>query len=332
MGWAFEGKPLDYPHRPVLVQKVLEDLITDPEGIYIDGTVGSGGHSEAIGKRIGKRGQLLCLDRDSEAIRISTQRLGFLGERVRIIRASYGSADQVLRDLGWGRAHGILLDLGMSGFQLDESGRGFSFNRDEPLDMRMDPDAGVTAEHLVHHLSEKELEEILRQYGEEKRARAIARRIGQERKTKPIRSSLHLAHVIESVVPRPRRAGAKHPATRTFQALRIAVNKELEHLASILDKSPALLAAGGRLVILSYHSLEDRMVKHAMVRWEKGCECPPTLPQCGCGKEPLFRRLHKKGVRPEPEEIEDNPRARSAVLRAAERIPTHDTSDQGLRN
>ncbi len=323
---------MEYPHRPVLVQEVLEDLITDPDGTYIDGTVGSGGHSEAIGRRIGGRGRLLCLDRDSEAIRISRERLSFLGERARIIRASYRSADQVLRDLGWGKAHGILLDLGMSGFQLEQSGRGFSFYRDEPLDMRMDPDAGITAEHLIHHLSEEELEAILRHYGEERRARAIARRIGQERKTKPILSSLHLAHLVESVVPRPRRAGAKHPATRTFQALRIAVNKELEHLASFLDKSPDLLAGSGRLVILSYHSLEDRMVKQAMMDWEKGCQCPPTLPQCGCGKEPLFRRLHKKGIRPAPKEIEENPRARSAILRAAERIPTHDTSDQGLRN
>jgi 16S rRNA (cytosine1402-N4)-methyltransferase len=323
---------LEYPHRPVLVQEVLEDLITAPDGTYIDGTVGSGGHSEAIGRRIEGHGRLLCLDRDSEAIRISKQRLSFLGQRVRFIRASYGSADQVLRDLGWGKAHGILLDLGMSGFQLEQSGRGFSFQRDEPLDMRMDPDEGVTAEHLIQHLSEKELETILREYGEERRARAIARRIGQERKTKPILSSLSLARLIESVVPRSRRPGAKHPATRTFQALRIAVNKELEHLASFLGKSPDLLAAGGRLVILSYHSLEDRMVKQAMMDWEKGCQCPPTLPRCGCGKEPLFRRIHRKAIRPGPKEIEENPRARSAVLRAAERIPNHDTSDQGLRN
>jgi 16S rRNA (cytosine1402-N4)-methyltransferase len=323
---------LEYPHRPVLVQEVLEDLLTDPEGTYVDGTVGSGGHSEEIGRRIEGRGRLLCLDRDAEAIRISKQRLSFLGERVRFAKASYGSADQVLRDLGWGKAHGILLDLGMSGFQLEHSGRGFSFHRDEPLDMRMDPEAGATAGELIHHLSEKELEDILRQYGEERRARAIARRIGQERKTTPILSSLHLARLVESVVPRPRRAGAKHPATRTFQALRIAVNKELEHLASFLDKSPALLAESGRLVVLSYHSLEDRRVKQAMMGWEKGCQCPPDLPQCACGKEPLFRRLHKKGIRPGPGEIEENPRARSAVLRAAERIATHDTSHQGLRN
>lgn len=323
---------MEYPHKPVLVQEVLKDLLTAPDGTYIDGTVGSGGHSEAIGRKIKERGRLLCLDRDPEAIRISKQRLSFLGERVRFTKASYASVDQVLRDLGWGKAHGILLDLGMSGFQLDQSGRGFSFQRDEPLDMRMDPDAGVTAEHLVQHLPEKDIETILREYGEEKRARAISRRIVQERKSKPILSSLQLVHLVESLVPRSRRAGAKHPATRTFQALRIAVNKELDHLSSFLGKTAALLIPGGRLVILSYHSLEDRMVKQAMTDWERGCQCPPTLPQCGCGKKPLFRRLHKKGIRPGPEEIEENPRARSAVLRAAERIPTHDTGDQGLGN
>jgi len=323
---------LEFFHQPVLVQEVLEDLITAPDGVYIDGTVGSGGHSEAIGRRIQGRGQLLCVDRDSEAIRISKQRLGFLGEEVRFVRASYTDVDQLLRDLGWRKAHGILLDLGMSSFQLEQSGRGFSFYRDEPLDMRMDPDAGVTAEHLIRHLSEKEIEEILRKYGEETRARAIARRITQERKTKPIVSSLQLARLIESVVPRSRRRGAKHPATRTFQALRIAVNKELEHLASFLDKCPSLLCGGGRVVILSYHSLEDRKVKQTMMHWEKGCECPPTLPQCCCGKARLFRRLHKKGIKPDPKEIEENPRARSAVLRAAERITTHDTSHQGFRD
>jgi 16S rRNA (cytosine1402-N4)-methyltransferase len=323
---------VEYPHKPVLVQEVLEDLITAPDGTYVDGTVGSGGHSEAIGRRIGGRGRLLCLDRDSEGIRISQERLSFLGERVRFIKASFGSAGEVLRDLGWGKAHGILLDLGMSSFQLDRSGRGFSFQRDEPLDMRMDPDAGATAEQLIQHLSEKEIEAILRDYGEEKRARAIARRIGQERKIKPIRTSLQLSRLVESVAPRSHRAGAKHPATRTFQALRIAVNKELDHLAAFLGQSPEILNPGGRVVILSYHSLEDRMVKQAMMDWERGCQCPPTLPQCCCGKESLFRRVHKKGIRPGPEEIEENPRARSAVLRAAERITTHDTGDQGLGN
>jgi len=320
---------LKYPHQPVMVREVLKDLITAPDGVYIDGTVGSGGHSEAIGRVIRGRGRLLCLDRDPEAIRISRERLSFLGERVQFIRASYAEMDQALRELGWGKAQGIFLDLGMSGFQLEASGRGFSFYRDEPLDMRMDPDAGVPAKHLIHHLSERELEKILRQYGEERKARAIARRISQERETTPILSSLHLARVVESVVPRARRAGAKHPATRTFQALRIAVNKELEHLASFLEKCPSVLAGRGRLVVLAYHSLEDRTVKQAMMEWEKGCQCPPSLPKCSCGKTPLFRRIHKKGIKPGPEEVEANPRARSAVLRAAERMETHDTGHQG---
>jgi 16S rRNA (cytosine1402-N4)-methyltransferase len=314
------------------VQEVLRDLITAPDGFYIDGTVGSGGHSEAIGRRIQGRGHLLCLDRDPEAIRISKQRLAFLGERVRVVRANYSDVNKVIGDLGWREVHGILLDLGMSSFQLEQSGRGFSFYRDEPLDMRMDPDAGITAEHLIHRLSEKDLEAILWKYGEETRARAIARRITQERRVTPITSSRHLASLIESAVPRSYRPGAKHPATRTFQALRIAVNKELEHLASFLDQCPSLLDEGGRVVVLSYHSLEDRAVKQTMMQWEKGCECPPTLPQCCCGKTQLFRRLHKKGIKPDPKEIDENPSARSAVLRAAERITTHDTRHQSFRD
>ena len=313
---------MEYPHQPVLVQEVLEDLITAPDGVYVDGTVGSGGHSEAIGRRIQGQGQLLCLDRDSEAIRISRQRLGFLGEKVRFIRASYADVDQVLRDLGWGKAHGILLDLGMSSFQLEQSGRGFSFYRDEPLDMRMDPDAGLTAEHLIHHLSEKELEEILRKYGEETRARAIARRITQERKTKPILSSLQLARLIESVVPRFRRTGAKHPATRTFQALRIAVNKELEHLASFLDKCPSVLCGSGRLVILSYHSLEDRKVKQTMMHWEKGCECPPTPSAVWLRKGTPFQKAPQEGDQARSKRNRRKPE--SAERRSESRGKDHD--------
>jgi 16S rRNA (cytosine1402-N4)-methyltransferase len=204
----------------------------------------------------------------------------------------------------------------MSSYQLEQSGRGFSFNRDEPLDMRMDPGSGITAEQLINSRPSSELEKILREFGEEKRAKVIARSIVQKR---PLSSSLQLARLIEAVVPRSRR-GRKHPATRTFQALRIAVNRELEYLRTFLEKAPSLIVAGGRLVVLSYHSLEDRMVKQAMADWERGCQCPPNLPECRCGKSPLFRRLQKKGIKPDHEEIEQNPRARSAMLRVAERI------------
>jgi 16S rRNA (cytosine1402-N4)-methyltransferase len=307
---------LTYPHRPVLVNQVVRTLLTVPDGIYVDGTAGTGGHSEAIGRAMGAEGRLLCLDRDSEALRICRNRLFFLGDRVTLVQGNYAAADDIIRNFGLEAVHGMLLDLGMSSYQLEQSGRGFSFNRDEPLDMRMDPGSGITAEQLINSRPSSELEKILREFGEEKRAKVIARSIVQKR---PLSSSLQLARLIEAVVPRSRR-GRKHPATRTFQALRIAVNRELEYLRTFLEKAPSLIVAGGRLVVLSYHSLEDRMVKQAMADWERGCQCPPNLPECRCGKSPLFRRLQKKGIKPDHEEIEQNPRARSAMLRVAERI------------
>jgi 16S rRNA (cytosine1402-N4)-methyltransferase len=307
-------------HQPVMVKKVLEDLITDADGIYVDGTVGTGGHSEAIGGRTSPQARLICLDRDEEAIRISSDRLAFLGERVHLFKRSYAEIDRVLKDLKIEKVQGVLLDLGMSTHQLEGSGRGFSFSRDEPLDMRMDPDDEVTARLLVNSLSTKELEKILKTYGEERQAGRIAKAIERERKRRPIETSLQLAGLIESVVLRPRRSGARHPATRTFQALRIAVNRELENLHTFLGKIPLLLVEGGRLVVLSYHSLEDRAVKRAMIDWEGGCSCPPDFPECRCGNVPLFTRVHRKGIRPSQEETDNNPRARSAILRAAERM------------
>ena len=307
---------MSYPHRPVLVNQVVRALLTTPDGIYVDGTAGTGGHSEAVGKALGAKGRLLCLDRDPESLRICRERLSFLGERVALVKGNYAATHEILRDFGIDAVDGLLLDLGMSSHQLEESGRGFSFARDEPLDMRMDPNNGMTAEQLINGSSTRELEKILREFGEEKRAKAIAKRIVQKR---PISSSLQLADLIAAAVPRSRRA-RKHPATRTFQALRIAVNQELEHLKVFLENAPSLILTGGRLAVLSYHSLEDRMVKQAMTDWERGCVCPPDFPECRCGKRPLFRRLQKKGIKPGPEEIAQNPRARSAILRVSERI------------
>jgi 16S rRNA (cytosine1402-N4)-methyltransferase len=311
---------LEYPHQPVLVQEVVRDLITAKDGIYVDGTVGNGGHSKAIGEKISSKGRLICLDRDSEAVRLSRERLSPLGERVTVLKGNYAELIEVLQGLGIERVHGIFLDLGISSHQLEKSGRGFSFNRDERLDMRMDLDDKLTAHNMINILSPRELEKILREYGEEKRARKIVKSIDRERRKGPIDSSLHLADLIQSVIPVSHHPRARHPATRTFQALRIAVNKELENLKVLLDRVPPLLNEGGRLVIISYHSLEDRMVKQAMMNWEKGCTCPPDLPYCGCGKVPLFKRVHKKGTKPALREVEMNPRARSATLRAAERI------------
>lgn len=309
-----------YPHQPVLVGEVVKYLVTKPEGIYVDGTVGSGGHSVAIGEKIKSKGQLICLDRDSEAIRMSAERLSPMRGRVTLIKANFAELNKVLHDLGFKKVQGILLDLGMSSYQLEQSGRGFSFTRDEPLDMRMDLNEEITASLLVNRLTPKELEKILSDYGEEKRAKAIAAMVVGERKKKSVDTSLQLANLLSAVIPPSRHPGTKHPATRTFQALRIAVNRELTHLEAFLDHAPSLIHAGGRLVILSYHSLEDRRVKQTMMAWEKGCQCPPDLPVCKCKKRPLFKRLLKKGIKPGEEEIMANPRARSALLRVAERI------------
>jgi 16S rRNA (cytosine1402-N4)-methyltransferase len=269
---------------------------------------------------LAEEGRLICLDRDPEAIRVAGERLAPFGEKIQLVKTSYADLDRVMQVLRIERVHGVVLDLGMSTSQLDYSRRGFSFSRDEPLDMRMDPEQGETARDLLRNLSARELEHILKSYGEERRGKIIAARIEREWRKAPIDSTLQLVNLILSVVPRSRRLGAKHPATKTFQALRIAVNRELEHLAAFLEKAPGLVSEGGRLVVLTYHSLEDRMVKQAIKDWETGCRCPSDLPACSCGRKPLFRRLHKKGIKPGPWEIEENPRSRSATLRAAERI------------
>lgn len=311
---------MEYPHEPVLVNEVIKSLVVTHEGLYVDGTVGSGGHSEAIGQELSSKGRLICLDIDSEAIRLSRERLRPLGERVTLSNANYADMDELLDGLGVKKVNGILLDLGISSYQLEQSGRGFSFNRDEPLDMRMDMRDEFTARRLVTEFPQKEIEKILKEYGEERRARSVSRAIVRKRRTRAIDSSVQLANLVRSVIPPSHGPGTIDAATRTFQALRIAVNRELENLSAFLERVPPLLAKGGRLVFLSYHSLEDRLVKQAMSGWEKGCMCPPDLPQCACGKEPLFRRVYKRGIKPDKLEIERNPRARSATLRAAERI------------
>ncbi|MFC1532727.1 16S rRNA (cytosine(1402)-N(4))-methyltransferase RsmH [Thermodesulfobacteriota bacterium] len=311
---------MEYPHQPVMVNEVIRSLVTFPEGIYVDGTVGSGGHSEAIGKKISEKGHLICLDRDSEAVRLSRKRLSSLAGRVSFYQANFAELDVILEELRVGMVNGILLDLGVSSYQLDQSGRGFSFNRDEPLDMRMDLSDKINAQELINRLSAREIEKILRDYGEEKRARLVARTIDRERRKRPIKSSLQLSDLIRSIIPSSHHPGAKDPATRSFQALRIAVNREMENLKAFLGLVPPLIKKGGRLVFLTYHSLEGRLIKQALADWERGCTCPPDLPECGCGKEPLFKRINKKGIKPDKKEIEYNPRSRSAILRAAERM------------
>ena len=313
------GYGLDY-HKPVLLKEVVEYLVYTADGLYVDGTAGTGGHSLAIGQALTGKGSLICLDRDPDAVGLSKERLTVLGDRTKVIQASYADLDKVLEELKIKKVDGVLLDLGMSSFQLDFSGRGFSFNKNEPLDMRMDPESGVPAGYLINKLSGDELKMILRKYGEERKAGLIVKAILRAREKKPVTTSSELAALIKSVIHQPYRVKARHPATRTFQALRIAVNKELQNIDMFLGKIPFLLSNGGRLVVISYHSLEDRKIKQAMFKWENSCTCPPDFPYCVCGKKPLFRRILKKGLKPGMEEIEENPRARSAILRVAERI------------
>ncbi len=303
-----------------MVNEVITHLVTLRDGTYVDGTAGSGGHSEAILKNLSDKGRLICLDRDAEAISICRSRLKDPGNRVLFVRANFVDLSLVLSDLGIGRVNGILLDLGMSSYQLDHSGRGFSFSRDERLDMRMDQNGDTTAEEIINRFPVRDLEAILKDYGEEKRARAIARLIEVERRKGSIATTLQLAGLIRSIMPHYNSPWTKDPATRTFQALRIAVNRELENLDRFLDAAPSLMEGRGRLAFLTYHSLEDRAVKKAMAEWEKTCVCPPGMPECVCGKASLFKRVNKKLIRPAIQEIRDNPRARSAILRAAERI------------
>ncbi len=287
--------------------------------MYVDGTVGSGGHSAAILSHLPQKGRLICLDRDPDAIRLSRKRLQ-RDHRVQFVQANFADLGRVVRDLAIDKIDGVLLDLGMSSYQIEASGRGFSFNRDETLDMRMNPDSKPTGEDLLRNASLESLEFLLREYGEERRARILARAILKARDKGPIKTAKELARIIENATPKSRGAWKRHPATKTFQALRIAVNKEMENLETFLYEIPSLMNVEGRLVVISYHSLEDRRVKNAMVQWEKACTCPPDFPVCACQKVPIFKRVLRKGLKPDQTEIHDNPRARSAIMRVAERI------------
>ncbi len=303
-------------HVPVLVPEILDRLITRRSGCYIDGTVGGGGHAFAILKRTASQGRLLGLDRDPQAVVRAKEHLAEFGERAKIVHAPYVELERVARRHGFFPADGILLDLGFSSLQIDDPVRGFAFRSDGPLDMRYDLTEDVpTAAELVNTLPERELVEILWQYGEESRSRRIVRAIARAR---PLATTQALADVIESAVgwgP----GEHIHPATRTFQALRIAVNRELEMLEAVLPQILSVLRSGGRVAIIAFHSLEDRIVKHFFKEEAQDCICPPELPVCRCDHKATLRVLTSKPLRPSEKEIADNPRSRSARLRIAER-------------
>lgn len=301
-------------HIPVLLSAVLAWLQARPGGVYIDGTVGGGGHAEAILRASAPDGRLLGLDRDPAALEVAAKRLAPFGDRVTLRHGSFADLAALAADFA--PADGVLLDLGLSSLQLANPGRGFSFAQEGPLDMRFDPTEDTpTAADLVNTLSVKELTEIFYRYGEERQARRIAEAIVAAR---PIRTTTELAHLVERV------AGGRreriHPATRVFQALRIAVNRELEALEVALPQALEVLKPGGRLVVISFHSLEDRIVKHFLQRESRDCLCPPEIPVCVCGHRAQLRVLTPKPVRPSEAEVAANPRARSARLRAAQKI------------
>jgi 16S rRNA (cytosine1402-N4)-methyltransferase len=304
-----------------MLNEVVNYLNCRPGNVYVDGTLGGCGHARAICEKIFPGGTFIGIDQDIDAISNAETVLKDYSSNIHLFHGNFISLPEFLTELEIDRVDGILLDLGLSQHHIENSGRGFSFRKDEPLDMRMDIQSRQTAENLVNNLSQVELQKLFREYGEERRAKQIARNIIKNRKQKKIRTSKQLAQIIVNSVPAQAASRQKiHPATRVFMALRIAVNRELDRLTAFMDHAVDLLNPGGRLCLLSFHSLEDRIVKHRFKALEKGCTCPPQLPQCVCGLEPQLRILTKKVARPTAEEIAANPMARSTRLRAAERI------------
>lgn len=311
---------MEFQHKSVLLEECMEWLLTDPDGIYVDGTLGGAGHSYEICRRISERGRLIGIDQDADAIRAATQRLEPFRDKVRIIRSNYHEMGEVLSREEIPAVDGILLDLGVSSYQLDEQSRGFTYREeDAPLDMRMDQRQSLTARDIVNGYSEEELCRIIREYGEERFARSIAKNIAQAREKEPIVTAGQLNAVIRRSIPAKAREHGGHPAKRTYQAIRIELNHELEVLEESIDGMIQLLKPGGRLCIITFHSLEDRIVKQNFRRNENPCTCPPDFPVCVCGKVSQGRVLTKKPILPGEEEMKANRRAKSAKLRVFEK-------------
>ena len=307
---------LEFSHVPVLLEQCIEGLAIDPAGTYLDGTAGGAGHSREIAKRL-TIGRLISLDQDPDAIQTATERLQ--GLPAQVVQVNFRQAKQTLAQLGIQQINGALLDLGVSSHQLDDGDRGFSYHMDAPLDMRMSQ-SGQTAADLVAVLSREELARILRDYGEEPYAWQIAGRIVKEREQKPILTTLQLADLVASAVPPAERRKNKNPARRTFQALRIAVNSELDALNEGMDGIFDCLAPGGRFCIITFHSLEDRLVKNKFRRWATACTCPPEYPVCLCGGKPKAKLITRKPIEADSTELESNRRSRSAKLRVLEKL------------
>ena len=309
---------MEFKHKSVLLEETIENLNIKPDGIYVDGTLGGGGHSYEIAKRLTAGGRLIGIDQDADAIKAATDRLKEFADRVTIVRNNYCNIADVLDELGIVKVDGIILDLGVSSYQLDTAERGFTYNVDAPLDMRMDQRQQITAKDIVNTYSEFDLYRIIRDYGEDKFAKNIAKHIVARRTEKPIETTFELDDVIKAAIPMKCRINGGHPAKRTFQAIRIELNHELDVLENSIDTMIDRLNADGRLCIITFHSLEDRIVKNAFRTAQNPCVCPSDFPVCVCGRKPKGRVITRKPILPSGEEMEVNPRSKSAKLRIFE--------------
>lgn len=310
---------MEFQHTPVLLKEVIDGLCIKPDGIYVDGTLGGGGHSYEIAKRLTAGGRLIGIDQDEDAVDAAGQKLSEFADRILIVRDNYCNMDRVLDKLQIGKVDGIFLDIGVSSHQLDDASRGFTYRENAPLDMRMDKRQSITAKDIVNTYSEVDLHRILRDYGEEKSAARIAKKIIEKRQMRSIETTLELAEIVKEAVPARFREAKGHPAKRTFQAIRIELNRELEVLEQSIDTMIDRLNDGGRLCIITFHSLEDRIVKQKFKDNENPCTCPPDFPVCVCGKKSKGRIITRRPVIPTKAEMEQNRRSKSSKLRIFER-------------
>ena len=309
---------MEFKHKSVLLNETIDGLNIKPDGIYVDGTLGGGGHAYEVCRRLGEKGSIVGIDQDAAAIEAASARLKDFGEKVTIVRSNYCDMKSKLHELGIDKVDGIVLDLGVSSYQLDTAERGFSYREDAPLDMRMDTRQKMTARDIVNDYTEADLYRVIRDYGEDKFAKNIAKHIVQARAVKPVETTAELSEIIRASIPMKFQKKAGHPAKRTFQAIRIELNRELDVLRDSLDDMIDLLNPGGRLCIITFHSLEDRIVKSAFRKNENPCTCPPDFPVCVCGKKSKGSIITKKPILPSEEELEYNSRSKSAKLRIFE--------------
>ena len=311
---------MEFSHVSVLARECLQALRIRPDGVYVDATTGGGGHSLLIAQQLGPQGRLICIDRDKDALDAASRRLQDYRDRVTFVKSNFSEITQVLQQQGVPGADGILFDLGVSSYQLDNEARGFSYMNDAPLDMRMDRSQALTARDVVNTYPQEELRRILWDYGEERYSGRIAAAIVRRREERPIETTLELADVIRSAMPAQALREKQHPAKRSFQAVRIEVNGELRAVEQAMNDAVDALAPGGRVAVISFHSLEDRIVKTVFAQQAKGCTCPPEFPVCVCGKKPRIKLISRGVITASKEELDENPRARSAKLRVAEKI------------